>query len=94
MASVHFWTGGMPLYHHLSMTSLILYFKFYKNGGITCTGGEPLLQIDFLTELFKRCHEENIHTCLDTSGITFNPSDDKNLAKFNELIKYTELCSI
>ena len=79
----------------MSVDTIIENYKknlpFYKNGGITCTGGEPLLQIDFLTELFKRCHEENIHTCLDTSGITFNPSDDKNLAKFNELIKYTDL---
>ena len=41
--------------------------EFYKNGGITCTGGEPMLQLDFLIELFERCREENIHTCLDTS---------------------------
>ncbi len=61
---------------------------FYKNGGITATGGEPLMQIDFVTELFKKCKEENIHTCLDTSGITFTPN---NTAKFDELIKYTDL---
>ncbi len=62
--------------------------SFYKSGGITATGGEPLVQIDFVTELFKRCKEEGIHTCLDTSGITFTPN---NTEKFDKLIKYTDL---
>ncbi len=44
---------------------------FYKNGGITVSGGEPMLQIDFLCELFEKFHENGIHTCLDTSGIMF-----------------------
>ncbi|MCI5872589.1 MAG: pyruvate formate-lyase-activating protein [Clostridiales bacterium] len=44
---------------------------FYKTGGITATGGEPMLQIDFLTELFTKAKERGIHTCLDTSGIMF-----------------------
>ena len=39
-----------------------------SKGGITVSGGEPLLQIDFLTELFKKAKEEGIHTTLDTSG--------------------------
>ena len=46
---------------------------FYKNGGITCTGGEPMLQMPFLTELFSAAKRERIHTCLDTSGICFDP---------------------
>ncbi len=61
---------------------------FYRNGGITVSGGEPLLQIDFVTELFKRCKSEKIHTCLDTSGVTFDP---ENTEKFDELVKYTDL---
>ncbi len=61
---------------------------FYRNGGITVSGGEPLMQIDFVTELFKRCKEEGIHTCLDTSGVTFTPD---NTEKFDELVKYTDL---
>lgn len=61
---------------------------FYAKGGITVTGGEPLLQIDFLTELFKACKEQNIHTCLDTSGITFNPD---NTEKIDKLMSYTDL---
>ena len=47
--------------------------SFYKNGGITCTGGEPMLQMTFLTELFSEAKRRGIHTCLDTSGICFQP---------------------
>ncbi|MGM9936872.1 MAG: pyruvate formate-lyase-activating protein [Candidatus Ornithomonoglobus sp.] len=63
--------------------------EFLKNGGITATGGEPLMQLEFLTELFHRAKDEySFHTCLDTSGVTFS---SKNKAKFDELIKYTNL---
>ena len=62
--------------------------EFLKNGGITVTGGEPLSQIDFVTELFKQAKQKNIHTALDTSGILFNR---KNLAQFDKLLKYTDL---
>lgn len=61
---------------------------FYSNGGITVTGGEPLMQIEFITELFKLCKNENIHTCIDTSGITFNPD---NTLQFDNLMKFTDL---
>ncbi len=44
---------------------------FYRNGGITATGGEPLAQLSFLTSLFQEAKKQGIHTCLDTSGITF-----------------------
>lgn len=44
---------------------------FYKTGGITATGGEPMMQMDFLLELFTKAKEKEIHTCLDTSGIFF-----------------------
>lgn len=64
---------------------------FYKRGGITVTGGEPLLQLDFVTELFRKAKEQDIHTCLDTSGIVFNKSNEELLGKFEELIKYTDL---
>lgn len=62
--------------------------EFYKNGGITCTGGEPLMQMEFVTELFTHCHEEGIHTCLDTSGIIFRR---ENIEKFNRLMEVTDL---
>lgn len=62
--------------------------EFLKNGGITITGGEPLSQIDFVTELFKKAKEKNIHTALDTSGVTFSPN---NTEKIDELLKYADL---
>lgn len=60
--------------------------KGFTKGGITVTGGEPLLQIDFVTELFREAKSRGVHTCLDTSGITFNGG-----AEFDELIRYTDL---
>ena len=41
---------------------------FGTEGGVTVSGGEPLLQAEFVTEFFRLCHEKGIHTCLDTSG--------------------------
>ncbi len=64
---------------------------FYSKGGITVSGGEPLLQPDFLIELFKKAKEEGIHTCIDTSGITFNEEDAGYLSKLDELLSYTVL---
>lgn len=61
---------------------------FYKTGGITLTGGEPLLQLEFAIELVRKAHERDIHTCIDTSGITF--SNEKE-SEFDELMKYTDL---
>ncbi len=62
--------------------------EFVQSGGITVTGGEPLLQIDFVTELFKSAKDKNIHTALDTSGVLFNK---ENTAKIDELLKFTDL---
>ena len=64
---------------------------FYKSGGLTATGGEPLLQIDFLTELFYLAKAEGIHTCLDTSGVTFIKDNEKSLEKFDRLMEVTDL---
>lgn len=64
------------------------YKEFLKNGGITCTGGEPLLQMDFVTELFEKAKQKGIHTCLDTSGVLFDPD---NPDKFRRLAKSTDL---
>ena len=62
--------------------------KEFCKGGITVTGGEPLGQIEFVTELFKQAQEQQIHTALDTSGLLFNRS---NTEKIDELLNYTSL---
>lgn len=64
--------------------------SFYKEGGLTVTGGEPLMQMDFVTELFAKAKEKGIHTCLDTSGITFS-REEKALEKMNGLMAVTDL---
>lgn len=61
----------------------INYIKF-SGGGITVTGGEPLLQPDFVTELFKIAKKMDIHTAVDTSGF----ADTDNV---KELLEYTDL---
>ncbi len=54
---------------------------FSDGGGITVSGGEPLLQAEFLNELFDKCIENGINTCLDTSGSLWNEQIDKLLDK-------------
>lgn len=56
-----------------------------SNGGVTISGGEPLLQVPFLIQLFKRLKENGIHTCLDTSGSV------KITPDIEELLSYTDL---
>lgn len=65
--------------------------SFYESGGITATGGEPMVQIDFLTELFSEAHNRGINTCLDTSGVTFRPDDPVYLKKVDKLLEVTDL---
>ena len=75
----------------LSATDILTQYNSVKEfckGGITVTGGEPLMQIEFVTELFKQARSKNIHTALDTSGVLFTPDYTE---KFDELIKYTNL---
>lgn len=66
--------------------------KRYKNyimpsgGGVTVTGGEPLLQVKFLIELFKKLKEEGIHTCIDTSGMVAITEDIKEVLKYTDLV--------
>ena len=69
-----------------------LRFKPYwgKDGGITISGGEPLLQIDFVIELFKKAKELGINTCIDTAGNPFT-KEKPFFSKFEELMKYTDL---
>jgi pyruvate formate lyase activating enzyme len=64
---------------------------FYEGGGLTATGGEPLLQLEFLTELFALAKKEGIHTCLDTSGATYRAGDGEYEAKIDRLLDVTDL---
>ena len=70
------------------MEKMLRNLPFYKSGGITVSGGEPLMQIDFLIELFTLAKENNIHTCLDTSGICFDKGDTD---KIDRLLAVTDL---
>ncbi len=65
--------------------------SFYRKGGITVTGGEPLLQIDFILELFELAKREGVHTCLDTSGVTFHSEASEYMRKLDKLMEYTDL---
>ena len=65
--------------------------SFYEKGGITTTGGEPMMQIDFLIELYEECKKRGIHTCLDTSGIIFNSDIPENVEKTSRLLDSTDL---
>ncbi|HCT65221.1 MAG TPA: pyruvate formate lyase-activating protein [Lachnospiraceae bacterium] len=61
------------------------YQPYYgKTGGVTCSGGEPLLQVEFLIELFKECKRNNISTCLDTAG--YGKGDYKELLEYTDLV--------
>lgn len=64
------------------------YKEFLKGGGITVTGGEPLLQIKFLIDLFTKAKKKGIHTCIDTSGVTFRTDNTKDM---DELLEVTDL---
>ena len=65
--------------------------SFYVGGGITVTGGEPLLQVDFLIELFTEAKKHDIHTCIDTSGITYTEENTAYREKLDLLMTLTDL---
>ncbi len=62
--------------------------KNFLGGGLTVTGGEPLLQMGFVCELFRKAKARGIHTCLDTSGITFRR---ERQGEFDELMSVCDL---
>lgn len=94
------WAMGNDEWKAESWDAKSLFEKAYKyktywgrnmeKGGITVSGGEPLLQMEFVTEFFKLAKAKGVHTALDTSGQPFS-MDEAYLDKFNELMKYTDL---
>ena len=75
------------------LTQEIIKYKNYfgSQGGVTISGGEPLMQIDFVTELLKSVKSYGINTAIDTSGFTFNIDSEESVKKHQELAKYVDL---
>lgn len=61
-----------------------------KDGGITVSGGEPLAQLDFMIEFFECAKNAGVHTCIDTSGVSFRHADAA-FEKFERLMRVTDL---
>ena len=82
------WNNSAPTAMEMSprelLSEVLKYKNFIAKGGVTATGGEPLMQPEFLTEFFRLCREEKIHTALDTSGCILND-------QVRELLTFTDL---
>lgn len=87
------WKGGGTPYTAKQVCDEAIRYRNYfgEKGGVTVSGGEPLLQIDFVTELFTLLKEKGIHTAADTSGYTFDPDDPESVKKHGKLIAVTDL---
>ena len=87
------WGEGGEEYSVEEVAARVLRYKNYfgENGGVTVSGGEPLLQIEFVTELFKLLKGKGVHTCVDTSGITFNAGSVASVEKHKKLLEVTDL---
>jgi len=83
--------GGKRYSPEEVLQEVLKYKSYIASGGVTVTGGEPLMQIEFVTELFRLLKCNGIHTALDTSGVTFNQADEKTVARHAALLKYTDL---
>lgn len=83
------WDVDAPVQYKMSPEELYNEVKKYKNfikkGGVTISGGEPLMQAEFVAEFFKICQQNGIHTALDTSGAIFNDKARKVL-DFTDLV--------
>ena len=84
-------SAGTPMSPEELFSKAIRYKSYWKNnGGVTVSGGEPLLQLDFLTEFFEICRAHSVHTALDTSGNPFEKTPEY-LAKWDRLLNATSL---
>ncbi|PJE78041.1 Pyruvate formate-lyase 1-activating enzyme [invertebrate metagenome] len=77
---------GGKLMDHKQVTADLLKVRPYISGGITVTGGEPLLQPAFVADLFAECHQHGIHTCLDSNGFAKKITPD-----IERLLDHTDL---
>lgn len=87
------WGAGGKEYTVEEIVERALRYKNYfgDKGGVTVTGGEPLLQIEFVIELFKALKSKGIHTCVDTSGFIFRANDEECVKKHKELLEVADL---
>ena len=84
-----FKTGGGELVDSSELIKKIERFKPYferSGGGVTFSGGEPLLQREFLVDLLRECKSRGIHTCLDTSGV--GDGDYSEILSLTSLVLY------
>lgn len=84
------WEFGGDTFSAAEVLQKALKYKSYwgGKGGITVSGGEPMLQMQFVTELFTEAKKKGVNTCLDTSGVAFNPDDT---AETDKLLYVTDL---
>ena len=87
------WGAGGEEHSVEDVATRVLRYKNYfgDKGGVTVTGGEPLLQIDFVIELFKTLKAKGINTCVDTSGITFKADNERVVDKHKQLLEVADL---
>ncbi len=82
------WEASRPVQYEWTpeqlLEEVLRYRNFIRRGGVTCTGGEPLVQARFVAEFFRLCHEKGLHTCLDTSGAVWND-------QVREALRHTDL---
>ena len=82
------WSPNAPVQYEMTPEELLAevkrYKSFIKKGGVTCSGGEPLMQADFLIDFFRLCQEAGFHTALDTSGVIFSE-------KARQVLEHTDL---
>lgn len=84
------WEFGGDTFSAAEVLQKALKYKSYwgGKGGITVSGGEPMHQMQFVTELFTEAKKKGVNTCLDTSGVAFNPDDT---AETDKLLDVTDL---
>ncbi len=86
-------SGGTEFSPEEIVDKVVRYKDYFgKEGGITISGGEPLMQSEFALEVFRLCHKNGINTCLDTSGCVLNDSVKALLSETDRVlldIKYT-----
>ncbi|HJA01760.1 MAG TPA: pyruvate formate lyase-activating protein [Candidatus Gallimonas gallistercoris] len=84
--------GGREVSAEDAVKEALKYKSYFgQKGGVTATGGEPMLQLSFLTELFSRLKAKGVHTCLDTSAAPFPAEEHADRSAFDELLNVTDL---